>query len=82
MGPINADWIKKNGDNWSSGRLEVWTGNFDWADEEYGITIDSQHWNVFDDFLGELKTETVLTKDELCAMFENETGNKLIHRKV
>ena len=82
MGPINIKWMEKYGDNWAMGRLEVWTGDFDWADQEYGIAIDSKHWNDFDDFLRKLKTETILTKDELCAMFEAETGNKFIHWKV
>ena len=80
MGPINAAWIKKHGDNWATGRIEVWSGDFDWADETYGITIDIKDWNTLDDFLRKLKTDKVLTKDELCAMFESKTDTKLIHK--
>lgn len=80
MGPINAAWIKQHGDNWAMGRIEVWSGDFDWADEEYGITIDGKDWSAFSDFLWKLKTDQVLTKAELCAMFEAETGTTLIHK--
>ena len=80
MGPINAAWIKQHGDNWAMGRIEVWSGDFDWADIEYGITIDSKDWSAFSDFLRKLKTNQVLTKNELCAMFEAETGTTLIHK--
>lgn len=79
MGPINSGWIKKNGDNWAMGRIEALSGQFDWADEEYGITIDNKDWNAFGDFLFKLKTETILSKDELCIMFETKTGTKLTH---
>lgn len=81
MGPINAEWIKRHGDNWATGRIEVLSGQFDWADEEYGITIDNKDWNAFDNFLFKLKSETILSKDELCDMFETETDTKLIHKK-
>jgi hypothetical protein len=80
MGPINAAWIKKHGSNWVVGRIEVRSGDFDWADVEYGITIDGKDWSALSDFLCKLKTDEILTKNQLCAMFEAETGTTLIHK--
>ena len=81
MGPINANWIKQHGNNWAMGRIEVRSGQLDWSDQEYGICVDSKDWETLDDFLSRLKTETMLTKDQLCAMFESKTGNKLVHKQ-
>jgi hypothetical protein len=75
MGPINTEWIKKNGDDWSGGRIDVWG-----TDEPYGVEIGipimkSEDWHRFGNWLWNFETDTVWTLDELVKEYEKNHYN-------
>ena len=66
MGPINTNWLEKNGNQWSGGRIDV-DGV---PDEPWGFEIGlpvmkTKDWNEFSDWLIDFTSEELLTLDEL-----------------
>lgn len=80
MGPINKKWIEENGSNWSGGRIECYDSenSFGWSNEEHPILIDSKDWYDFDNWLEELETPNIFSKEELIKKFEEDTKTKVI----
>jgi len=78
MGPINMDWIKKNGSGWRAGRIDV-DGP---SPDEYAVNVmDADSWVLFGDWLFNLTTETKLEFQELVTRFEAEAGHRIVwHR--
>lgn len=71
MGPINADWISKNGDQWSGGRIDV-SGV---EDEPFGFelsapTMLSSDWVRFGAWLKDFSSPELLSLQELVAEYE------------
>lgn len=76
MGPINKEWIEKNGKQWCAGRIDIDDGS------PYGVeyAVSPMHyedWNEFREWLMHHQTEKLLSKQELFSRFESER-NKLI----
>lgn len=69
MGPINTDWIKKHGDCWSAGRIDV-CGGSDYPDEYSLPPMHSQDWERLSAWLDGLETEKVWSFVELITEFE------------
>lgn len=73
MGPINKDWIDKNGSCWCAGRIEAsWSEG---EDNPYGIeyAVPPMHcndWKEFSTWLMHHQTEEVETLQMLCWRFE------------
>lgn len=74
MGPINLEWIKKNGDNWSSGRIDVYGDRYE---SEMGLPpMDWKDWDQFSQWLDKFKSEKPLRLEELVKLYE-ETNSKI-----
>ena len=70
MGPINRDWIQKNGNYWAGGRIDVYGTDSDYP-EEIGLPIMYQEdWVRLSVWLDELRTKELLTFEELVAKYE------------
>ena len=70
MGPINRDWIQKNGNYWAGGRIDVYGTDIDYP-EEIGLPIMYQEdWVRLSVWLDELRTKELLTFEELVAKYE------------
>lgn len=70
MGPINTDWISKNGDQWSCGRIDV-SGTGDMFGTEIGVPhMLSSDWIVFGLWLRDFASQKLLSLKELVAEYE------------
>ena len=70
MGPVNGDWIKKNGDHWAGGRIDV-RGTDDPYGDEIGLPImNSEDWYNFSEWLKTFETEEIWTLEEIVKMYE------------
>lgn len=75
MGPINTDWIRENGDHWCAGRIEAHRGT---ETIEYRMpVVTGRSWARFREWLWDLKTNKVLSRQELIERFLKETGHKM-----
>jgi len=75
MGPINNDFIKKYGENWAGGRIDIYTGGP--YPEEYSLPIMSvEDWNSFSEWIHTLKTETIWSYDNIIEEYE-KTHSKI-----
>lgn len=74
MGPINAKWIEENGDNWCSGRIDIFGEDHNGNDVETEIGIPPMHhrdWQRFTRWLDRFETvERVWTLDEIVKEYE------------
>lgn len=78
MGPVNYDWIQKNGNDWAGGRIDI-CGNDDYYPDELHLPImKASSYGPFSEWLSKLRTTGMLTLKELVERYENETGNKII----
>jgi len=80
MGPINMQWIEEHGDCWSAGRIDIRDSSKEGYDgwNEYGLPpMHTEDWNKLSDYLWELKTETLLSYEELIQSFEEHYGKKI-----
>lgn len=71
MGPINKDWISKNGDHWSCGRIDV-SGI---ENEPFGFELGvpnmlSSDWVMFGAWLRGFVSSELLSLKELVAEYE------------
>lgn len=69
MGPINAEWIEKNGDHWAGGRIDVYG---DAETEIYLPVMDVRDWNSFSTWLYNLKTDDLWNLDQITRLYEND----------
>lgn len=80
MGPINKDWLNSYGDCWSAGRIDIRDDSKQGYDgwDEYAIPpMRNEDWNDLGDYLWDLETTHLLTKEELIASFEKVIGRKV-----
>ncbi len=77
MGPINQSWIKNNGTNWSSGRIDVDGIKNEPFGIEYSVPpMESDDWICFGEWLSNLETDDIWDLKRLIA--EYELSNKKI----
>jgi hypothetical protein len=78
MGPINEDWIAKHGTGWCAGRIDI-QGEPDnpWG-SEYGVApMRTEDWNALSDYLWDLRTDKLLSYEDLIEQFEEHYGKKI-----
>lgn len=79
MGPVDLKWMDKHGDNWASGRIDV----YGLWDEEHSLALppmDHKDWNNFSRWLDTVETDDVWTLQQLVAQYEKQ-NNKIIWLK-
>jgi hypothetical protein len=72
MGPINMEWINKNGRHWAGGRLDFWNPTIDsHYPDELGVPImHAEDWHKFSDWLDEFRADRVLSLTEIVSEYE------------
>lgn len=78
MGPVNSEFIKKYGDDWAMGRIDI----MDVPDEPYGLehamdAIKEDEWYDLSEWLWNLETKEVWNKKQILDRYTQETGNTL-----
>lgn len=73
MGPISADWIKQNGNDWSAGRMDTDHGSP--HTDEIGVPVmKTEDWDRLSQWLRTYTSVGLKTLDEIVIDFENQTG--------
>ena len=79
MGPINEDWIKKYGEGWSAGRMDIRgvPGNEYWNGwHEYSLPpMQTEDWNDFSDWLDDFETEELMSLEDILEEYRQDTGH-------
>jgi len=57
MGPINTEWIKKHGEGWAAGRIDVYGINDQYPDELALPPMKNSDWSRFTNWLDDFETE-------------------------
>ena len=70
MGPINAEWIKRNGDHWCSGRIDVYGDDVPDYTELHLPTMHNEDWNTFTKWLDNLTTPEVWDLEDIVRAYE------------
>lgn len=70
MGPVNYDWISKNGEHWAGGRIDIYGTDSEYPDEYALRIMHSEDWGRLSNWLDALETETQLSYEELIAEYE------------
>jgi hypothetical protein len=71
MGPINQKWIKENGSDWSSGRVDVGGIEGEPFGTEYPIPpMKNQDWADFGNWLDALETNDIWNLERLLSEYE------------
>lgn len=74
MGPINREWIKENGEEWATGRIDIFGEGYNGDDVETEIGLPMmyiQDWKRFTKWLDRFETvERVWTLDEIVKEYE------------
>ena len=65
MGPINYDWIQKNGEHWAAGRIDVYGGDEPYSDEIGLWTMHVEDWNRLSDWLDNFHTADQWNLDQI-----------------
>ena len=79
MGPINKEFIATHGENWAGGRIDcrcddIKDPDYDRYGQEIGIpTMNLTHYNILSKWLENLRTDRLLTEEELYALFKEQT---------
>ncbi len=69
MGPINYAWIMKFGTDWSSGRIDVYSGSS--LPEPLSLpTMKKDDWTKFSEWLKNFRTNDVWTTQQLIQEYE------------
>lgn len=77
MGPINTDWIKQHGDQWSAGRIDIYGTNTPFG-EELGVPpMHKEDWDRFSEWLRSFKTETSWSLFKLITEYQ-KTNPKIL----
>lgn len=80
MGPINMDWIQKNGSDWSGGRIDVYGTDSHYPDELSLPIMKTSDYATFSDWLDTVETDTMWTLEQLVTEYE-KTHTKIVwHR--
>lgn len=74
MGPVNYDWVQKNGNDWCVGRIDVYGTGSDYPEELDLPMMKSDDWYRFSSWLDTIKTVKMLTTVQLVDWYETETG--------
>lgn len=82
MGPISKSWYVKNnvpeGVYLYGGRIDISGIPNEPFGHEYGVEIMYESsWSLLSDWLDDLTTEKVLTKEEIFELFESECNHKI-----
>jgi len=72
MGPINSDWIQKNGNRWAGGRIDVYGGG-DYPDEIGLPIMHADDYGHFSEWLDSFTSIDMWTLEELVHLFEKQT---------
>lgn len=76
MGPVNKDWIEKNGNHWRGGRIDVHDEHADYFDHstrEFGVPLmHAEDWSMFSEWLWDFESDEVLNLDQLVGLYECE----------
>lgn len=70
MGPVSLEWIKKNGDHWAAGRIDVYGDGVPEYEEINLPMMKIQDWNNFSRWLDALATPEVWSLDDLVNVYE------------
>ena len=77
MGPMNMDWIEKNGSDWAGGRIDMHGGDWSYP-EEIGLPMMKQEdFNKFSNWLDTIETDDVWTLQQLVKQYE-KTNSKIV----
>jgi hypothetical protein len=79
MGPINPEWIRENGDDWAGGRIDVYHPDWMFPKEVSVPIMKIGDWATFSEFLGDLKTETVLSFEELKDLYTQTNSDPVFY---
>jgi hypothetical protein len=72
MGPISLDWVKRNGEEWAGGRIDIY-GTDSFYPEEHTLPImHREDWASFGDWLDEIVSPSKLSLEELVQMYEQD----------
>lgn len=81
-GPVNSNWIKNNGSRWAGGRIDISGIPDELFCREYTLPIMHQKdWERFATWLNHLKTENVLTFNEIISLYEKNNPQIQWHQK-
>jgi hypothetical protein len=75
MGPINREWIQKNGNYWSAGRIDFWNNlhpDDEHLDEMSVPIMHAEDWYRFSDWLRPIETDFPWTLEQLVELYEKE----------
>ena len=71
MGPINMDWIKKNGNDWSGGRIDCRGGTLGMFGDEINLPImKTTDWHNFTKWLRTVETKDLYSLKQLVTEYE------------
>lgn len=77
MGPVNAEWVRKHGEHWAGGRIDIRGGDLDEHGTEIGVrTMHGEDWLELNKFCDGLKTESVLSPEDFWKRFEKFLGRE------
>lgn len=77
MGPVNLDWIERNGNDWAGGRIDVY-GNDDYYPDELGLPLmKANDFYEFGEWLRTVRTVGVLSLKDLEKRYTSETGKTI-----
>jgi len=83
VGPLDYDWIRKNGSGWITGRVECECDDIE--DEGYSPQgrefptglMHENDWASMSAWAAKLRTKEVLTREEFIEMYQRAKGRKI-----
>ena len=70
MGPLNKEWIEKNGKQWAGGRIDVYGDDVpEYTELGLGV-MKGEDWRKFTVWLERLTTPEIWTTDQLVQAYE------------
>ena len=76
-GILNQDWLKENGNDWRAGRIEVHDPSECYAVEEHGIIYREEEPGRFEDFVDDIGTGILYTREGVLELFKESVGEEL-----
>lgn len=83
MGPVNREFLEKNGNGWAGGRIDMDCNdekdpNYDRYGREYSAPImKTEDWNMVSDWLSEKEWATLPIAKQIWCEFKKETGHNI-----